>query len=195
MAQMDQLEVVSPSGDITFFDLDVGDGLTNVGRHPSNNVVLRGPNVADFHLVIDHRSKPYQVAVIDPGAQATVAGQPLTPGVYLPLQPWDSIDLAGYAMILVEGQGEPAYTPPAPSAAVPLPAATPPATTPPVTPPPGAAAPTVGPGGAPAPTPATPPVPEAAAAAPGAICAGRDRCAAGGSYRQRRRASPCAGDG
>src|SRR5688572_4091272 len=102
MAERDQLEVVSPSGDLLFFDLDERDGVTNIGRHPSNDVVLNGQGVADFHLVIDHRARPYQVSLISTGAAATVGNQTLESNRTYPLQGWDTIMLAGFAMILVE---------------------------------------------------------------------------------------------
>lgn len=134
MAQRDQLEVVSPNGDLLFFELDESDGVTNIGRHPSNDVVLPGQEIGDFHLVIDHRSRPYQVAVIDPNATAMLDGQRLEPSRYYPMHGWAALDVAGYSLILVEGENGHHETPPAAAAPVtplgPVPSSTPPTTPP-----------------------------------------------------------------
>lgn len=44
----DQLEVISPSGDILFYALDATHGITNIGRNPANDVVLQDDAIADF---------------------------------------------------------------------------------------------------------------------------------------------------
>ena len=112
MAQGDQLEVVSPMGDLLFFDLDEGKGVTNVGRHPSNDVVINGQGIADFHLVIDHRSHPYQVSLINADAVATLGNEKLVPNRAYPLQAWDTIMIDGFAVILMEESGAAASAPP-----------------------------------------------------------------------------------
>lgn len=143
MAQGDQLEVVSPTGDLLFFDLDESKGVTNVGRHASNDVVLNGQGIADFHLVIDHRARPYQVSLINAQAGASLGNQRLEPNRTYPLQAWDTIDLDGFAVILMEDSGN-----------TPAASATPPPSAP------GTAAPMTGGAGIPSassPTPSTPP--------------------------------------
>jgi hypothetical protein len=48
MPSPDQLEVISQNGAVAFHDLDPGKGLTNIGRHPENDIVIDSPAVADF---------------------------------------------------------------------------------------------------------------------------------------------------
>src|SRR4051795_2061034 len=105
MAFGDQLEVVSPNGELHFYDLDERDGVTNVGRHPSNNVVLNGAGIADFHLVIDHRSRPYQVSILHAGDGATIGNAVMAANRTYPLHAWETILLGGFALILMEGSG------------------------------------------------------------------------------------------
>jgi hypothetical protein len=121
----DQLEVIDPNGAISFVDLDPGRGITNIGRHPENDVVLDSPDVADFHAVLDHRHKPYQLVVVNPGSETIVSGQRVLPNVPHALNNWDTIELNGHSLVLVEGSG--AAPPAAPSRAlapaVPMPVA------------------------------------------------------------------------
>ncbi|MEX1020452.1 MAG: FHA domain-containing protein, partial [Litorilinea sp.] len=132
MAQRDQLEIISPSGELIFFELDLdNDGIINLGSDPSNDVVLPGPGVADFHLVLDTRQSPIQVALIADNAEAFTSGTPLRPGQYQPLQAWDSVEAGGYTILLVEGS---AADTPAPGTSVPTAAPQPPSTPPPSTP-------------------------------------------------------------
>jgi hypothetical protein len=79
----DRLEIIGPDGVVTFYTLDPEKGLTNIGRHPDNDIVLDSADIAPFHTVIDHRQKPYQIvqlAAEAPGVPdaATAAPQPLS---------------------------------------------------------------------------------------------------------------------
>jgi hypothetical protein len=156
MAFGDQIEVVSPNGELRCYELDERDGVTNVGRHPSNNVVLNGPGIADFHLMIDHRSLPYQVSLLNAGVAATIGNEVMAPNRIYPLHAWETILVGGFALILMEGSGAgasapaatptqaPAFPPPAVfGAAAPLatppPVFTPPSAFTPVTPSPASA--------------------------------------------------------
>src|SRR5262245_2711565 len=100
MAAHEQLEVISSSGDLTFHDLDYSDGITNMGRHPSNNVVLSAPGIADFHLVLDHRQQPFQIATLVDVGTVTLNGAALRPNDYRPLHPWDHVEVSGTTIIL-----------------------------------------------------------------------------------------------
>jgi len=148
MAASDQLEIVYPNGEIKFYDL-AGRGITNIGRHPENDVVINSPDVALFHAVLDHRRKPCQIVLLDPQAQTRVKGQPLPANTAQELRNWDTIEVNGLAIIYLESQGaQPAIPPtargPAPSPALPVApvARVAPVTRPTPTPPLPAAAPT-----------------------------------------------------
>jgi hypothetical protein len=104
MAGREQLEIISPAGEIYFAALDHSDGVTNIGRNPSNDVVLSGAQVADFHLVLDHRSYPFQIAALSEQGAVVASGQRLAPHAYQALQPWDTIEVGGFTLILVESE-------------------------------------------------------------------------------------------
>ncbi len=54
MATLDQLEIISVSGMVEFYELDPAKGVTSIGRHPDNDVVLDSPGIALFHAMLDH---------------------------------------------------------------------------------------------------------------------------------------------
>jgi len=47
-ASHNQLEIIGPGGRIEFYELDPGKGVTNIGRHPENDIVIDSPTVAPF---------------------------------------------------------------------------------------------------------------------------------------------------
>lgn len=105
MTTRDQLEIINPTGEIVFYDLDPGKGITNIGRDPENDIVIESPGVASFHAVLDHRQKPFQIMVVSEEGDTTLGGQPLAPNVSTPLQAWDTVEIDGHAMMLLEGVG------------------------------------------------------------------------------------------
>jgi hypothetical protein len=126
MVGQDQLEIIAPNGQIVFFDLDPGKGVTNIGRHPDNDVVIDSPGVALFQAVLDHQQKPYRIMILSDEGDIRLGGQRLAPNVFQELQNWDSVEIDGHALILLEASGgavsgEPAR--PAPAEARPSPAA------------------------------------------------------------------------
>ena len=125
MAGLFQLEIINPNGEIAFVDLDPARGLTNIGRHPDNDVVVAGPQVAEFHAVLDHRSQPYQLMVLGPPGALRINGTPATGSATYELSPFDTIELDGYVLMLV---GESTTT------GIPLTTAASPAATPAVVP-------------------------------------------------------------
>ncbi len=101
----DQLEVIAPNGEIKFFDLNPGRGITNIGRHPENDLVIDSTDVALFHAVLDHRQRPYQLVVVSQESETVIEGQRVQPNVPHVLQTWDTIQLNGHSIILIEGDG------------------------------------------------------------------------------------------
>ena len=65
MPILDQLEIISPNGDVSFQALDPAKGVVNIGRHPDNDIVLDGDGVAEFHAVLDYRQRPYRFLLLD----------------------------------------------------------------------------------------------------------------------------------
>ena len=113
-----QLEIISPSGATEFHDLDPDKGVVNIGRHPDNDVVIDSPGVALFHAVLDHRQEPYQIMLLSEEGVATLRDQRMVPNVFQELHKWDTVEINGYAIILLEGTGaavaEEAVRPPPP---------------------------------------------------------------------------------
>jgi hypothetical protein len=121
----DQLEIIRSSGEIEFYNLDPGKGITNIGRHPENDIVLVSPGVAAFHAVLDHRQKPYQLVVLSQESPTTLGGQILPSNVSTPLHDWDAIQFDGHTLVLLEN-GHPAVAPPMPTARLGMPSPPPP---------------------------------------------------------------------
>ncbi len=120
MSNHDQLEIVRSGGVVEFYDLDPSRGITNIGRHPANDIVIDTPAIAPFHAVVDHRRKPYQLVVLSEKGEAKLSGQPVPPNVSMEFHNWDTIELDGHVIVLLEGQaaaGPP--PPPAPAAGPP----------------------------------------------------------------------------
>ena len=120
MPTQDQLEIIGPGGEIEFHDLDPAKGVANVGRHPDNDIVIDSPGVALFHAMLDHRQKPSQIVILSQEGETTLSGQPLPANVPTELHNWDTLEIAGFTVILVEGTGvavgpAPAEQPPAPA--------------------------------------------------------------------------------
>jgi hypothetical protein len=130
MTTRDQLEIIGPGGAIRFHDLNPSKGFTNIGSHPDNDVVIDSVDVSPFHAVLDHRQKPCQIILLGKAANTLVDGQPLPPNSARPLANWDTIQLNGHTLVLMEGvsggtpmpslgsayaspPSAPAYTPPA----------------------------------------------------------------------------------
>jgi hypothetical protein len=114
MAAKTQLEIISPSGETEFHDLDPGKGVANIGRDPDNDIVIDSPSVAPFHAVLDHRQKPYQIMVLSDEGETRLRGRALAPNTFEDLDEWDTIEIDGYALILLAGAGVPAREMPAP---------------------------------------------------------------------------------
>ena len=132
---MPTLEVITPDGRTEFHDLDPARGVTNIGRHPDNDIVLDGPGVTDFHVVLDHRRRPYQVMLLGEGDATRLQGRPLPANAFQEMRDWDTLEIAGYSLILLEG-AEPATQPTAaPPPVAPAPEPPPEAPLPPPPPP------------------------------------------------------------
>lgn len=106
MPLTDQLEIIHPDGAVEFYDLSPDKGISNIGGHPGNDIVLPGEDVAPFHCVVDHRGQPYQFLAVDPQAQTRLAGRAVPGDQPLPLQNWDALEIGPYTLILLLGTRE-----------------------------------------------------------------------------------------
>ena len=105
MPKPDQLEIISPNGDINFYDLDAAKGITNIGRHPDNDIILDAPHVAPFHAILDHRKKPYEIVVLSDTEETRLGGRSLPPNTAVTLQNWDTLEVDSHLLILLEETG------------------------------------------------------------------------------------------
>ncbi len=105
MPKADQIEIISPGGEITFYDLDATKGITNIGRHPDNDIVIETPSVAPFHAILDHRRKPYEIVILSEQGETRLAGQALATNVSTALKNWDTLEIDSHMLILLEEAG------------------------------------------------------------------------------------------
>jgi hypothetical protein len=118
MPAQDQLEIITPGGEIKFYDLEPRKGIANIGRHPDNDIVIYGHHVRPFHAVLDYSQKPLYITLLNPDGDTRLGGQSLSPNVPTVIQNWDTLEIAGYSIILLEGAGTtaaPTAQPPAPA--------------------------------------------------------------------------------
>ena len=104
MPPQDRLEIIKPNGEVEFYPLAQEKGVTNIGRHPENDIVLSSPGVAPFHAVLDHRQKPYQLVVLSHEGTTTLGDRILPPNVAAPLRNWDPIQFDGHVLVFIEGE-------------------------------------------------------------------------------------------
>ena len=98
---MSQLELILPSGEVRFLDVETEKGVVNIGRHPENDIVIDAPEVMDFHAVLDCRRRPYQL--INFGENGiTLNGSPVARNIPQEAQPWDQIVLAGHTLLWLD---------------------------------------------------------------------------------------------
>jgi hypothetical protein len=91
------LEIIHPNGDVGFYPLDRGKGITTIGRHADNDVVIDQPGVELFHAVLDYRQKPYQLIILGAGGEHSSSA-----GDVLALHPRDALEIAGHTLILFD---------------------------------------------------------------------------------------------
>lgn len=96
------LEIISPTGEICFYSLNPG-GRTRLGQRPENELVLEGPGIAPFHLIVDHRLPTYRLLLLNQEEETRLNGQLLSPHSTVDLQPLDLIKVGGYMLVLLTG--------------------------------------------------------------------------------------------
>ena len=99
----DQLELIGPGGEISFHALNILKGVSYMGSHPENDIVLQGPGVGLFHALLDHRRKPFHVTPLTDESAVTLNGSPLPINVPQQLANWDTLSVGGFNIVLLEG--------------------------------------------------------------------------------------------
>lgn len=61
---VDILQLTLPDGEIRTYPLDPAGGVTNIGRHSDNDIVIDSPNAKLFHFVLDHQEVPFQLIAL-----------------------------------------------------------------------------------------------------------------------------------
>src|SRR5574341_118539 len=103
MPAQDQLEIIDPQGRIRFYPLDPAKGITNIGRHLDNDIVINRPGVAAFHAMLDHRSKPFHLVVLAQREKTVLDGEPAPINIPTPLASWASFEIGGHQIIYLAG--------------------------------------------------------------------------------------------
>jgi len=103
MPAQDQLEIIDPAGRIRFYPLDLAKGITNIGRHIDNDIVINRPGVAPFHAMLDHRSKPYTLVVLAQREKTSLDNEPAPINIPTPLNNWASLEIGGHQIIFLSG--------------------------------------------------------------------------------------------
>ena len=104
MARFDQLEIICPDGRIFFHDLDPDKGITTIGSHPDNDIVIDSPGVAPFQAVVDHQRKPVRFLMLSQEGSARMDDQHIAANNFSEVRDWQSIDLDGFTVALLESQ-------------------------------------------------------------------------------------------
>lgn len=95
MAGQEQIEIVSPHGQVRFYTLDPSLGVVNIGQHPDNDIVLDGRDVRPFHGLIDYRRHPYHYASLaDDGGFDEER----------PFSQWDRLRIGEHELVLIDGE-------------------------------------------------------------------------------------------
>ena len=102
MPGLDKLEIVTPDGKIHFYDLDPLKGVTTIGQHAEFDIVIGDPQRDTFQVVLDHEKKPFRVMTLGTGADVRLGGQPLIPNSFQEFRDWQTLELDGYCLTLLE---------------------------------------------------------------------------------------------
>lgn len=61
---VDILQLTLPDGTIRNYPLNSAGGVTNIGRHSDNDIVIDSPDAKPFHFVLDHQDLPFQLIAL-----------------------------------------------------------------------------------------------------------------------------------
>jgi hypothetical protein len=104
MATREKLEIIKDDGETLFFEIEPDREVINFGSHPDNDIVITGPGVSPFHAMLDLRQKPYKFVQLSETAETTGGDKILSPSAALDVHTWDTIELGGYRITLIESE-------------------------------------------------------------------------------------------
>jgi len=104
MPVTDQLEITGPNGETILYPLDPAKTAIRIGRHKDNDLILDSPEIGLLQAVLDRRTRPYHILVIDRRRKMTLAGRELLPNVQYPLRDGEKLQVSGYSIVLRQGQ-------------------------------------------------------------------------------------------
>jgi hypothetical protein len=104
MATREKLEIIKDDGETLFFEIEPDREVINFGSHPDNDVVVSGPGISPFHAMLDLRHKPYRFIQLNETAETTGGDKILSPSAALEVHTWDTIELGGYHITLIESE-------------------------------------------------------------------------------------------
>jgi hypothetical protein len=104
MATREKLEIIKDDGETLFFEIEPDREVINFGSHPDNDVVIPGPGISPFHAMLDLRQKPYRFIQLNETAETTGGDKILSPSAALEVHTWDTIELGGYHITLIESE-------------------------------------------------------------------------------------------
>lgn len=103
MPTQEQIEIIQPNGDIVFHPLNQQEGITNIGRHPDNDVVIEDATFPAFFAILDHRQIPYSVIVLNEQSHTQMEGQAIPAHTPTPIPRGISIKAHGYILVVMQG--------------------------------------------------------------------------------------------
>ena len=101
---MDRLEIISPTGEIKFYPLDLSQPSVNIGQDPENDIVLADPKLAPFMGVLVQQPGSFRFLPLSDQGGLSLDGQALVINHSQPLKHMDCLQLGGYSLILLEAQ-------------------------------------------------------------------------------------------
>ena len=100
--------VVSRTPEMTAFavhPLNNSRGVTNIGSHPDNDVVVHGSGIRPFHFMLDHRQKPYRIIILDPTADVCLGDIKLTGSDPKEVADLNQVSFGGFQLRVQEPAG------------------------------------------------------------------------------------------
>ncbi len=94
------LEIIAPSGEVQFVPITAARPL-DVGRDPSNDIVLLGDNVPEFLAIVSLDIDGAHVIPLHDGGMVRIEGEPLRPEATGLVKLWQEFTASGYTLVLL----------------------------------------------------------------------------------------------
>jgi hypothetical protein len=89
------------------YPLNENRGITNIGSHPDNDIVISDARVLPFHFMLDHRQKPYRVIALSPDSNITVDGIAISSGEPIEVMDLSHVKFNGFSLNIDTKNGSP----------------------------------------------------------------------------------------